>query len=208
MAENLTSLISEIKEDETLSEVRRALESGEEPLQIMEELRKGIAVVGERFQAKEYYLSEMMMSAEIFVQSIALLEPYLEASDLAQKGSVIIGTVQGDIHDIGKNIVATLLRCDGYDVRDLGVDVAPETFVSEVKETGSGLVALCALLTPAFDSMRETVEALVEAGLRDRLKVIIGGGPVNQAVVDYTGADGYGEDATQAVVFAHRFIGE
>ncbi len=208
MAENLTSLISEIKEDETLSEVRRALESGEEPLQIMEELRKGIAVVGERFQAKEYYLSEMMMSAEIFVQSIALLEPYLEASDLAQKGSVIIGTVQGDIHDIGKNIVATLLRCDGYDVRDLGVDVAPETFVSEVKETGSGLVALCALLTPAFDSMRETVEALVEAGLRDRLKVIIGGGPVNQAVVDSTGADGYGEDATQAVVFAHRFIGE
>jgi len=207
MTENIAALLAELKEDEALSEVRSLLDSGADPLSLVEGLREGMSEVGRRFDEKEYFLSELIMSAEIFKEAIALIEPHLQAGASQTKGTVIIGTVKGDIHDIGKNIVATLLRCEGYDVHDLGVDVPPASFIDELKETGAFLLALSGLLTLAFDSMKETVETLAEAGLRDKVKVIIGGGPVNEKVVEYSGADAFGVDAAQAVKLANEYLG-
>ena len=207
MAEKIAQLIVDLEEEKTLAAVRAALDEGVEPLSLVEELREGMSEVGRRFEEKEYYLSELVMSAEIFKQAIALIEPHISGHADADKGPVVIGTVQGDIHDIGKNIVASLLRCEGFDVHDLGVDVPPGAFVQKLQETGAGLVALSGLLTMAFDAMKETVEAVSGAGLRDRVKVIIGGGPVNQLVVDFTGADAFGKDAAEAVRLASRCLG-
>jgi len=200
-------MLAGLQEEEALAEVRRVLGEGGDPLSLVEGLREGMSEVGRRFEDKEYFLSELIMSAEIFKEAIALIEPYLTAGAGPSKGSVVIGTVKGDIHDIGKNIVATLLRCDGYEVHDLGVDVPPETFVGKLKDTGATLLALSGLLTLAFDSMKETVESLSEAGLRDKVKVIIGGGPVNEKVVEYSGADAFGVDAAQAVKLAAAYLG-
>jgi methanogenic corrinoid protein MtbC1 len=206
MAEKLATLLAELKEDEALSDVRKALDEGTDPLSLVEELREGMSIVGKRFEDKEYFLSELIMSAEIFKEAIALIEPHLEEGAGETKGQVVIGTVKGDIHDIGKNIVATLLRCGGYEVHDLGVDVAPEAFTAKLKDTGAALLGLSGLLTLAFDSMKETVDNLVEAGLKDKVKVIIGGGPVNEKVVEYTGADAYGMDASQAVKLVNELL--
>ena len=207
MAEAIATMLAGLQEEEALAEVRRVLGEGGDPLSLVEGLREGMSEVGRRFEDKEYFLSELIMSAEIFKEAIALIEPYLTAGAGPSKGSVVIGTVKGDIHDIGKNIVATLLRCDGYEVHDLGVDVPPETFVGKLKDTGATLLALSGLLTLAFDSMKETVESLSEAGLRDKVKVIIGGGPVNEKVVEYSGADAFGVDAAQAVKLAAAYLG-
>ena len=206
MTESLASMILELDEQGVLAEVRRALERGDEPVSLLESLREGMSLVGKRFEDKEYFLSELIMSAEIFKEAIALIEPHLAAGSEEKKGAVVVGTVKGDIHDIGKNIVATLLRCEGYEVHDLGVDVPPEAFTRKLMETGAGLLGLSGLLTLAFDSMKETVESLTEAGLRERVKVIIGGGPVNEKVVEYSGADAYGVDAAQAVRLADRYL--
>lgn len=207
MAEVLAAMLAGLKEDETLAEVRKALDGGTDPLELVEGLREGMAEVGRRFEEKDYFLSELIMSAEIFKEAIALIEPHLAAGAGQSKGSVVIGTVKGDIHDIGKNIVATLLRCEGFDVHDLGVDIPPSSFVDKLKETGAPVLALSGLLTLAFDSMKETVETLAEAGLRDKVKVIIGGGPVNEKVVEYSGADAYGADAAQAVKLVGEYVG-
>lgn len=207
MAEKIASLIVDLEEEKTLAAVRAALDGGVEPLALVEELREGMSEVGRRFEEKEYYLSELIMSAEIFKQAIELIEVKLGGATEASKGSVVLGTVKGDIHDIGKNIVASLLRCDGFDVHDLGVDVSPGAFVSKLQETGAKLLALSGLLTMAFDAMKETVEAVSGAALRDSVKIIIGGGPVNESVVEFTGADAYGKDAGEAVRLASTHLG-
>lgn len=208
MEDGLSSLVSELEEEKALEAVRAALAAGEDPMALVEGLREGMSVVGARFEAKEYFLSELIMSAEIFREAIALIEPRLDGGSGGSKGIVVLGTVEGDIHDIGKNIVGTLLRCEGYDVHDLGVDVAPGVFLDKLRETGAGLLGLSGLLTPAFDSMKLTVEALSQHGIREEVKVIIGGGPVNERVVEYTGADAYGFDAAEAVRLANRYLGE
>lgn len=207
MSGNIAVLIAELEEDKTLAEVRKALDEGTDPFSLVEALREGMSVVGNRYEAKEYFLPDLILSAEIFKQSIALIEPHLKNESALSKGIVVIGTVQGDIHDIGKNIVATVLRCAGYEVHDLGVDVAPQAFVDKTRETKAGLVAMSGLLTLAFDSMKNTVDALAEAGLRNEVKVIIGGGPVNETVVKYSGADAYGRDPSEAVRLAEQFLG-
>jgi len=207
MAEKIASLIVDLEEEKTVAAVRRALDEGVEPLALVEELREGMSEVGRRFEEKEYYLSELIMSAEIFKQAIELIEVKLGGATEASKGSVVVGTVNGDIHDIGKNIVASLLRCDGFDVHDLGVDVSPGAFVSKLQETGAKLLALSGLLTMAFDAMKETIEAVSNAALHDSVKIIIGGGPVNESVVEFTGAHAYGKDAGEAVRLASKFLG-
>ena len=204
----IAALIAAVEEVGTLEEVRRALDEGADPLSLVEALREGMTVVGEKYEAKEYYLPDLILSAEIFKESIKLIEPRMQGDSIATRGTVVIGTVQGDIHDIGKNIVAAMLRCNGYDVHDLGVDIAPETFVERASSTGAGLVAMSGLLTLAFDAMRDTVDALAEAGLRDRLKIIIGGGPVNEKVLEYCGADAYGKDPAEAVRLARPYMGQ
>ena len=199
MQDSISNSLIELEENEVLQGVSRSLEQGVEPIALVEQLRQGMSVVGKRFEDKEYYLSELIMSAEIFKEAMALIEPLLAASSDESRGRLVIGTVKGDIHDIGKNIVATLLRCDGFEVLDLGVDVPAAVFVEETRSSGAKVLALSGLLTPAFDAMKETVTALAEAGLRDDVKVIIGGGPVNQSVVEFAGADAWGKDAAQAV---------
>jgi len=205
MADSITDALIELEEDDVLSGVEAALGEGADPVGLVEQLREGMSVIGKRFEDKEYYLSELIMSAEIFKEAIALIEPHLSGSVGDPLGTVVIGTVKGDIHDIGKNIVTTLLRCEGYDVTDLGVDVPAESFVDKARETGARLVALSGLLTPAFDEMKATVQAMADAGLRSQVKIIIGGGPVNQAVVDYSGADDWGKDAANAVRLAGQY---
>jgi 5-methyltetrahydrofolate--homocysteine methyltransferase len=204
--DNIASLIAEVDEDGALAEVRKALDGGTDPLLLIEALREGMSTVGDRYEAKEYFLPDLILSAEIFNQAVALIEPHLEGAGGPTKGSVVIGTVQGDVHDIGKNIVATMLRCAGYDVRDLGIDVPPEAFVDTAKETGATLVAMSGLLTLAFDSMKATVDAFADAGTRDSVKIIIGGGPVNETVLGFCGADAYGKNPSEAVALADRFL--
>ena len=205
--ERIAALIAEAEEEGTLEEVRKALEEGEDPLSMIEALRDGTSVVGDRYEAKEYFLPDLILSAEIFKEAIALIEPRLEGDSMSTKGTVVIGTARGDIHDIGKNIVATMLRCNGYAVYDLGVDVPPQAFVEKAGQTGAGLVAISGLLTLAFDAMKDTVDALAEAGLRGRLKIVIGGGPVNEKVLEYCGADAFGKDPTEAVRLADQHMG-
>jgi len=207
MSGDIASLIVELREDETIEAVRSALTAGEPPLDIVERLREGMSEVGRRFEAREFFLSELVISAEIFKEAMALIEPSLPAGSGPTKGSLVIGTVRGDIHDIGKNIVAGMLRCEGYEVHDLGVDVEPGSFVAKLAETGSGLLALSGLLTLAFDSMKETVDAVGAAGMRPNVKIIIGGGPVNEKVLEYAGADAWGRDVAEAVRLAAQYEG-
>lgn len=205
MADGISALISDIDEDGALAAVRSALDAGEDPLAIIEELREGMAEVGRKFEAKEYYLPDLIMSSEIFKGAIALIEPRLGGAVEQKRGAVVMGTVKGDIHDIGKDIVVTMLRVSGFDVHDLGVDQPPEAFTAKARETGAKVVGLSGLLTVAFDSMKQTVEAFDAAGMRPGVKIMIGGGPVNQTVVEYTGADAWGKDPTDAIRLAGEF---
>jgi corrinoid protein of di/trimethylamine methyltransferase len=204
--EKIAALIAEVEEDKTLEEVRKSLDEGTDPLTLVEALREGMSVVGDRYEAKEYFLPDLILAAETFKEAIALIGPHLQSENIATKGTVVIGTVHGDIHDIGKNIVATMLKCNGYDVHDLGVDVPPQAFVEKVSQAKAGLVAMSGLLTLAFDAMKDTVDALTEAGLRDNLKIIIGGGPVNEKVLEYSGADAFGKDPAAAIRLAERYM--
>ena len=165
-------------------------------------------IVGRRFEDGEYYLPELMMAGEILNAITDIVKPVLaQAPDVARRGKVLIGTVAGDIHDIGKNIVTFMLDVNGFEVLDLGIDVAPEKFVAGIREFQPQVVGLSGFLTLAFDAMKETVEAIEAAGLRDSVKIMIGGGQVTDKIREYAGADAYGDDAMEAVNLAAEWIG-
>jgi corrinoid protein of di/trimethylamine methyltransferase len=209
LAKITTSLV-EGEPDETVGLTRQALESGLEPLTIINEgLVPGMNIVGDKFQSGEYFLPHLIIAANGMQQSMALLDPELTARQQAVEsaGTLVIGSVAGDIHEIGKTLVATMMSASGFQVYDLGVDVATETFVSKVKETGANLLGLSALLTTTMTVQREVIEALEEAGIRDQVKVMIGGAPVSQEWSDTIGADGYAEDAVGAIELAKRLAG-
>ncbi|MEA3401300.1 MAG: corrinoid protein [Armatimonadota bacterium] len=179
---------------------QEAIDEGVRPGEIINEgLIAGMSVVGERFKNNEYYVPEVLIAARAMQSAMAKVKPLLTEGEMETRGKVAIGTVKGDLHDIGKNLVAMMLEGGGYDVVDLEVDVAPEQFVSATTEQGCNVVALSALLTTTMPSMKDTIEALEEAGIRDRVKVIIGGAPVTQSYADEIGADGYAPDAASAV---------
>ena len=205
MGKDISALIADLDEEAALKAVREELDGGAAPLDLLARLQEGIAVVGQRFEAKEYFLPDLIMSGEIFKGAVALIEPHLKGESVETKGVVVMGTVQGDVHDIGKNIVITMLRCNGYEVHDVGVDQPPAVFVDKAKETGAKLVGLSGLLTIAFDSMKQTVEAFAAAGLRDQVKIVIGGGPVNQQVMEFAGADAWGRDPGEALCLAEQY---
>ena len=162
-------------------------------------LTEGMDLVGQKFEAKEYYIPDMLASAEAVGAAMEILEPYLAKSGIKAKGKIIMATVKGDLHDIGKNIVSILLRGAGYTVKDLGNDIEPQVIVDAVKEENPQFLGLSALLTSTMVNMKDTIQALEESGLRDKVKVIIGGAPVSEEFAQSIGADGYGADGFHAV---------
>jgi methanogenic corrinoid protein MtbC1 len=208
MSDQLATAMADLEEAMVLKLVQQRLGVGENPMAILTSCREGMVLVGKRFEAGEYWVSDLIMAGEIFKQVSGLLSPRLKADDIGKRGKVVIGTVKGDIHDIGKDIVVSLLKAANYEVRDLGVDVPPQKVVDAVKETGATVVGLSGLLTVAFDSMKETVAALAAAGLRPKVKVMIGGGSVLEEVQQYTGADAWGTDAQSAVSLCNQWIKE
>jgi len=208
MSDQLATAMADLEETTVLNLVRQRLEAGDNPMAILASCREGMTQVGKRFEACEYFISELIMAGEIFKQATALLSSRLKTDVIGGRGKVVVGTVKGDIHDIGKDIVVSLLKAANYDVRDLGVDVPPQKVVEAVKETGATVVGLSGLLTVAFDSMKETVAALAAAGLRSKVKVMIGGGSVTETVQQYAGADAWGTDAQAAVSLCNRWIKE
>ncbi len=162
--------------------------------------------VGRRFECEEYFVPELLLAARAMKGSLELIRPLLVESGAQPTGRVVIGTVKGDLHDIGKNLVAAMLEGGGFEVIDLGADVAPEKFVAAVKERNANVVCLSALLTVTMTSMKKTIQALEEAGVRGAVKVMVGGAPVTQQYADQIGADGYGESATAAVSLARRLV--
>jgi 5-methyltetrahydrofolate--homocysteine methyltransferase len=156
------------------------------------------------FECEEYYVPELLLSARAMKAALDPLRPLLAAAGTQAAGKVVIGTARGDLHDIGKNLVASLLEGGGFEIVDLGTDVAPEKFVEAVRATGAGLVAISALLTTTMPGMKNTIEALRQAGIRDQVKVMVGGAPVTQQFAEQIGADGYGENASAAVSLARK----
>jgi 5-methyltetrahydrofolate--homocysteine methyltransferase len=199
-------LKGDAKTAKTITE--QALAAGVEPLAIVQQyMVPAMAEVGRRFECEEYFVPELLLSARAMKGALELIRPRLIASGVQPTGRVIVGTVKGDLHDIGKNLVAAMLEGGGYDVIDLGVNVTPEQFVAAVKEKGAQIIALSALLTTTMPAMKQTVDALKQAGVRDKVKVLIGGAPISQRFADEIGADGYAETAAGAVGLAKRVTG-
>jgi corrinoid protein of di/trimethylamine methyltransferase len=195
--------------DRTVTATQEALAAGVEPLAIIDRsLVPAMRVVGGRFSCGEYFLPDLILSAQSMKQAMQLLEPELRARRQAvqSQGTVVIGTVQGDIHEIGKSLVATMLSANGFEVHDLGVDVPVEKFIGTVSATGAHILGLSALLTTTMGVQKKVIEALADAGLRARVKVMVGGAPVSHRWAQEIGADGYAEDAVDAVELARRLV--
>jgi 5-methyltetrahydrofolate--homocysteine methyltransferase len=179
--------------------VQKALNEGADPKEILNDgLIKGMDIVGERMEDGEMFIPEVLMSAKVMTAALDILKPLLAAEDVSAFGKVVIGTVKGDLHDIGKNLVMMMLESSGFQIKDLGADVTPEAFVAAVKENEADILALSALLTTTMPMMQQTINAIEESGLREKIKVIVGGAPVNQKFADKIGADGYAPDAGSA----------
>jgi len=196
-------------ENQTVQQhVQAALAAGVAPADILNQgMIAAMAEVGRRFECGDYFVPEMLVAARAMQSGLAILKPHLQQSEVKSAGKVVVGTVKGDLHDIGKNLVAMMLEGAGFEVKDLGADVSPDKFVAAVKEHRPDLVGLSALLTTTMPNMQVTIEALKEAGVRDRVKVMIGGAPVTEAYARQIGADGYSPDASRAATLAKSLMG-
>jgi len=209
--ENLTSAILEGDQDKARENAQQALASQMDPLEAVDEgLSKGLGIVGDRFEAGEAYLPDLLMAAEVFKAAMEILRPEIKAQkkQIAKKGTVLIGTVKGDVHNIGKNIVSTVLETNGFDVVDIGIDNPSLKFIEEAGKVEADVIALSSLMTTSMPSQREVIETLEEMNLRDRYFVIVGGGPVSPEWADEIGADGYGKSAIQAVDVIKKLLGQ
>jgi 5-methyltetrahydrofolate--homocysteine methyltransferase len=207
MAKDLVNTLADLKEKEALGMVQDRLSAGEDPLRILDDARRGVEIVGKRFSDEEYFIPDLVYSGEILKQITDMVKPKLtKAAEVKRLGKVVVGTVAGDIHDIGKDIVVFMLDVTGFEVFDLGIDVPVQKFVDKIKETGSGVVGLSGFLTLAFQSMKDTVGAIEKAGLRNQVKIMIGGGQMDEQVRSFAGADAYGKDAMDAVKLAKGWI--
>jgi methanogenic corrinoid protein MtbC1 len=208
MAKDLVSELADLKQKESLKISEDRLTAGEEPLKILDDARHGMEIVGKRFANNEYFIPDLVYSGEILKKITEMVKPKLsKAAETKRLGKIVFGTVAGDIHDIGKDIVVFMLDVNGFEVYDLGVDVPAQKFVEKIKESSAPIVGLSGFLTLAFDSMKETIEAIKAAGLRDKVKIMIGGGQINDDIMKYTGADAYGKDAVAGVSLAKQWIG-
>ena len=203
---SLAEALVEMREDDVLAGVRKEKGAGTPTAATIAELQEGMKTIGDRFESGEYFLSELIMAAEIFKRALDELGLDTSAADTGTRGTVVLGTVHTDIHDIGKNIVASVLSANGFKVVDLGVDVPAQRFVDAVRENDAGVVGLSCLLTTAFAAMQETIDAFRDAGLRDGVTIMIGGGPVTGSLAAKLGADGAGTSAQDAVALAARAV--
>jgi methanogenic corrinoid protein MtbC1 len=209
MKDQLVLAIAELEEKEALRLTREMLDRGVDPTEVLEAGKEGMKVIGERFEQQEYFLPELIMSGELLQQIGELVKPKLRGTVKPEEplGKIVIGTVAGDIHDIGKDIVTFMLDVSNFEVHDLGVDVPAQKFVDKIKEVQPQIVGLSGFLTLAFEQMRETIQAIQEAGLREQVKIMIGGAPMDENAANYIGADAFGKDATAAVHLAKGWVG-
>jgi trimethylamine corrinoid protein len=202
----LVEAITDMREEDALQLTRELLASGTDPLAILADCREAMTAVGKKFETGEYFVSELILAGEILKSISAEVKPHMKQGAAAKQGAkVLLGTVKGDIHDIGKDIVNFMLDVNTFQVTDLGVDVPVETFVEQIKQLKPAVVALSGFLTLSYTSMKETVDAIKAAGLRDTVKIMIGGGTVDEQVCTYAGADAFGKDAMAAVVLAKQW---
>ena len=200
--------IVELNENKVNELVKSRLLNNDDPLKIMDDVKEAMKIIGDKFSKKEYFLPELIMSGEILRQIFEELGPKLKESQQQAgelKGKVILGTVAGDIHDIGKDVVKFMLDVNGFDVLDLGVDVPADKFIESIKEFKPKVLALSGFLTLAYDSMKEIIVKLKNAGLRENVNIMIGGGTVDERIVEYVGADAYGQTAVDAVNLATKW---
>jgi methylmalonyl-CoA mutase cobalamin-binding domain/chain len=202
----LAQAFSALEEERVYQIIDEYLAMPGDPLMIVDELSKGMEKVGRLYKEGEYALGELIYSGEIFKGAMERVTPFIKAGNDMPAGRIIMGTVMGDIHDLGKSIVTTMLECSGFSVIDLGVNVPAERFVEAVKDSGARLVGMSLLLTTAMDAMRETIQSLEKAGLRDCVKIMIGGAPTSERLRDEIGADFYGRDAIEAVAIARHVL--
>jgi len=209
MTGDLVSALTNLDEKACMAIVRRRLDAGQDPLEILDEAKDAMGIVGQRFADGEYFIAELIFSGELMRQIGELVKPRLtqNAAQTKRLGAVVLGTVAGDIHNLGLNIVDLMLDLNGFEVHNLGVDVPAQRFVEKIEATGASIVGLSSMLTLAYDSMKQTVEAIQAAGFRDKVKIMIGGSQVNDEIARYVGADAYGEDAMAAVRLSKEWMG-
>jgi methanogenic corrinoid protein MtbC1 len=208
MSKKLVNAIADMREEEALKLVREMVEGGSGPMEILDAARKAVDIVGQRYEEGTYFLPELILAGEMLTQITDIIKPEMaKVPEVERLGKVVMGTVAGDIHDIGKNIVSFMLDVNGFDVLDLGVDVSPQKFVEAIQDFEPQVVGLSGFLALAYDAMKETVEAIKTAGLRDKVKIMVGGGQVSDEVRKYTGADAYGKDAMAGVSLAKEWVG-
>ncbi|SDI31016.1 cobalamin B12-binding domain-containing protein [Desulfosporosinus hippei] len=203
----LSNAVIEGDSDQVQTKVNEAISARVDPLVIINQgLIGGMNVVGQRFKVNDMFVPEVLMSARAMNDGIELVKPLLAGGEMTNRGTVIIGTVKGDLHDIGKSLVGMMLECSGFKVVDLGVDISPEEFIQAIKENDGKVLALSALLTTTMLSMKSTIEECVAQGMRNDIKVIIGGAPISQEFSDQIGADGYAGDAAAAVELVAKLL--
>jgi len=203
----LVEAITDMREEDAVRTATEMLDKGTSPLEVLDSCREAMGIIGQRFEAGDCFVPELILAGEMLRQISDVVKPKLtQMADVKKIGRVVIGTVEGDIHDIGKDIVTFMLDVNGFDVKDLGVDVPAAKFVETVKEFKPQVVGLSGFLTLAYDPMKNTVQALKDAGLRDKVKVMIGGGQIDEQIRQYTGADAYGKDAMAAVSLAKSWV--
>jgi len=206
--EKLTELVIELEVDDIADAVKEALDEGKDPFDILNSLTKGMDEVGRRYEQKEYYLTELVLAGETMKEAFNILRPILAASDKTEdKVKIILATVKGDNHDIGKNILGSLLLSSGFELYDLGMDVDENTIIEKVKETGAHIIALSTLLTMTVEQIKVVHETLQTAGLRDKVKLIVGGAPLNMELAKRLGADDFADDAVDGVRHIKRLSG-
>ena len=208
MVVDLVVLVSELKEQDAVRVTEERLKAGEDPLKILGDARKAMQIVGERFSNGKYFIPDLVYSGKILEQIAEIVKLGIsEGYNTKRLGRFIMGTVAGDLHDIGKNLVTFMLDVNGFDVYDLGVDVPPQVFVDRIKEIEPEIVGLSGFLTSVYQAMKDTVDAIEAAGLRDKVKIMIGGGVMDDEVRNFSGADAYRPDAMAAVALAKEWVG-
>ena len=207
MSKKLIDAIIEMREEDALKITNELLDGGTAPIDVLGACKEAMDIIGKRFETGESFIPELMLAGEMMTAITAVIKPRMAEDSAVEKlGKIVIGTVQGDIHDIAKDIVVFMLDLNGFEVIDLGVDVPPAKFVETVKETGATIVGLSGFLTLAYDPMKETVAALKATGLN--VKIMIGGGQIDEQIREYTDADAYGKDAMAAIALAKEWAGE